>query len=721
LLLTSKIFLGVVARFVPNLGKYTLIITEKPDAAQRIASALDLKGKAKEMGDNGVPYYVAKRDREIVVVPALGHLYTVAGERGGRDYYPVFGFSWVPLYVAERRAKRIRTWLRTITKLARDADMFIDACDYDIEGSIIGYWILRYACGNKERSSRRMKYSTLTKEELEKSYAELLPHLDFALIQAGRTRHEVDWLYGINLSRALTIAARDWSGKYATLSTGRVQGPVLKFLAEREKSIRSFVPTPYWEIKAQLEINNQVFEAAYENETIETKKEADSILTACVGKDGQVERINIKQFQQSPPLPFDLGALQGEAYNLFGYTPKRTSNIAQRLYLDALISYPRTSSQKLPPAINYEAILENLNKVEGYKKLTAELLAKPELKPNEGKKDDPAHPAIYPTGNLPERVLDVSERNIWDLVVRRFMAVFGEPSIRQSMKVCINVNEHRFYLRGRRTIVEGWLRFYEPYVRSQEVLLPSIKEGQLISVKKVMLEDKFTTPPPRYNPSSLLRKMEETEIGTKATRADIVQTLYDRKYVRDERMVVTDLGFEVLEILKNYCPKVVSIRLTKELEGRMNRIHEGSERREDVLVDAVEILKPVLEELRGKEKIVGEKLSDAIRRASLEERTIGTCPICKIGKLVTLYSRKTGKRFVGCTGYFNGLCRASYPLPQRGMVRPVGRNCRGCGWPTVQVRTKGRRPWILCFNPECPLKEERRERIEMRNMRQGSR
>jgi len=698
------------------MGRYTLIITEKPDAAQRIASALDTKGKTKKMEDNGVPYYVAKRDKEIIVVPALGHLYTVAEERSGRHYYPVFNFKWVPRYAAERGAKQIRTWVETISKLANDADTFIDACDYDIEGSIIGYCILKYACNNKENSSKRMKYSTLTKEELEKSYAELLPHLDFALIEAGRTRHEVDWLYGVNLSRALTIAARDWSGKYATLSTGRVQGPTLRFLVAREKAIRCFVPTPYWSIKAEVEIAGSIFEAEYEKAIIETKMEANAVVDACKGKNGEIEQIDIKKFRQTPPIPFDLGALQSEAYGLFGYTPMRTSNIAQRLYLDALISYPRTSSQKLPPAINYEAILKNLNKVSEYKKLTAELLAKKELKPNEGKKEDPAHPAIYPTGNLPERVLDVSERNVWDLVVRRFMAVFGEPAIRQSMKAYINVDGHRFYLRGRQTLKEGWLRFYGPYVRSEEVLLPPIKEGQNINIKKVILEDKFTKPPPRYNPGSLLKKMEEAEIGTKATRANIIQTLYDRKYARDERIVVTELGFEVLETLKKYCPAVVSIKLTKELEEKMNTIQANSEKRENILLDAVEILKPVAKELKEKERIIGEQLSNAIKKSRLEERTIGTCPICNTGKLMTLYSRRTGKRFVGCTNYFKGLCKTSFPLPQRGTVRPLGKNCRGCGWPTVQVRIKGRRPWILCFNPQCPLKKERRKRIEMQNM-----
>jgi DNA topoisomerase-1 len=698
------------------MEKYTLIITEKPDAAQRIASALDEEEKPRKMEENGVPYYVAQCDKRIVIVPAVGHLYTVAAENKERNLYPIFDFKWVPRHIAERGAKQIRTWIETITKLAENADVFIDACDYDIEGSLIGYCILKYACNNKEQTSKRMKYSTLTKPELEKSYSQPLPHLDFPLVEAGRTRHEVDWLYGINLSRALTNAAKTFSGKYTTLSAGRVQGPTLKFVAAREKSIRTFVPTPYWEVRAKININGTIFEAEYEKKTIETRKEAETILTACKGRNGQAEKIEIKQFQQPPPLPFDLGALQNEAYSLFRYTPRRTANTAQRLYLDASISYPRTSSQKLPPAINYKTILKNLNKSFRYAKLTAELLTKPELKPAEGKKEDPAHPAIYPTGNIPERVLEGSERNIWDLVIRRFMAVFSEPATRQSIKITFNVNEHHFYVKGRHITKEGWLHFYEPYVRMQEVLLPKISEGQTVKIKEVFVEDKFTKPPPRYNPGSLLRRMEEREIGTKATRADIIQTLYERKYVQDERMTVTDLGFEVLKVLENYCPTIISIMMTKELEEKMNKIQEQKESREDVLTNAVEMLKPAAEKLRENEKTIGEQLSNAIRESKLQERIIGTCPICKTGKLMAFYSRRTGKRFVGCSNYFKGLCKTSFPLPQKGYIKALDKNCPGCHWPRVQVRMRGRPPWVLCFNPKCLLKEKRRQRIEMRNM-----
>ncbi|MFQ6086718.1 MAG: DNA topoisomerase I, partial [Candidatus Bathyarchaeia archaeon] len=404
------------------MEKYTLVITEKPDAAQRIAKALDQKGRPKKAEEKNVPYFLAERDKPLIVVSALGHLYTVVHIGKGRNYYPVFNFKWAPRYLAEKGAKQLRTWIDVVSKLAKNAEEFIDACDYDVEGSLIGYCLLKYACESKENVAKRMKFSTLTKKELEKAYSEPLPKLDFALIEAGRTRHEVDWLYGVNISRALTLAAKRWSGKYATLSTGRVQGPTLMFLVARERSILSFVPAPYWSIRATVDIEGTAYEVDYEKKTFEKRVDADAVVKACKGKAGKIEKIEKKSTRQMPPIPFDLGALQTEAYGLFGYTPRRTANIAERLYLEALISYPRTSSQKLPPVIGYQTILKGLSKERAYKRLASELLQTGELKPREGAKEDPAHPAVYPTGNLPERSLDESERRVWDLVVRRFMA-----------------------------------------------------------------------------------------------------------------------------------------------------------------------------------------------------------------------------------------------------------------------------------------------------------
>jgi DNA topoisomerase-1 len=692
------------------MPKYTLVITEKPDAAKRIAQALDKEHKPEKRQLNCTPYYISKHNQKIVIVPAIGHLYTVTAETKQGSNYPIFSFKWAPRFTAERNAKQTRKWIEAITKLAQDADTFIDACDYDIEGSIIGYNVLRYACHNKEATAKRMKYSTLTNEELQKAYSTLLPHLDFALIEAGLARHEMDWLYGINLTRALTTAVKNHSGQYTTLSTGRVQGPTLKFIAKRERNIRTFVPTPYWTITAQIEISGQICEAQYEKPKIETKKETNTILDATKGKNGQIEKIETKQYLQPSPTPFDLGSLQHESYRLFSHTPKRTLDIAQHLYLDALISYPRTSSQKLPSSINYAAILRNLGRLSEYRKLVDELLAKPRLTPSEGRREDSAHPAIYPTGNLPERDLNSSERNLLDLIIRRYMAVFGESATRQTLKAAINVNEHYFYLSGTQTLKEGWFRFYRPYIATREDTLPKIEKRQQVEIKRIICEEKFTTPPSRYTPSSLLRKMEKTEIGTKATRANIIQTLYSRKYVRDERIVTTDLGLEVLEILDRFCPNVVSTDMTRELEEKMELIQTSKVKKEKILKEAINILKPVTARLKENEETIGRQLAIPIRQTKAEERIVGACPNCKTGKLTILHSRKTGKRFIGCTNYFKNLCRTAYPIPQKGIIRPLKRNCPECGLPIILVRTSGRRLWKLCINPQCPSKNKEGKR-----------
>ncbi len=686
------------------MEKYTLIITEKPDAAARIANALDITGKAQKSLINGVPYFLAQRNAVIVVVPALGHLYTVTGKSKGSKY-PVFDFQWVPRYLAERGASRIRGWLKAITKLAENGEVFINACDYDLEGSIIGYCILKYACGGKEQIAKRMKYSTLTKEELQESYAHLLPHLDFALVESGLTRHEIDWLYGINLSRALTIAAKNYSGQYAALSTGRVQGPTLKFLEKREKTIKCFVPTPYWNITAKISINDTVFEATYEK-TIANKAEAEAIENDCKVKQGKVEKTATHQFLHNPPFPFDLGALQSEAYRLFKYPPTRTSSIAQQLYLSALISYPRTSSQKLPPAISYETILKKLSKLPQYARVASELLGKPVLKPNEGGKIDPAHPAIYPTGNLPDNPLDSAGRNIFDLVVKRFMAVFGESAKRERVTATININEKIFHMEGAQTLNEGWMQFYKPYIQLKEKNLPPLNKGETISVIHVGSKQNFTMLPPRYNPRTLLRKMEKEEIGTKATRAGIIKTLYDRSYIHGtQSILVTDLGFEVTEVLAKYCPSVISPELTRKLEDKMEQIQQKTETHQSALQSAIQILDPVLKELKEKEIEIGRHLSEAIKKSKLQERIVGSCPVCDEGKLVILTSKKSGKRFIGCTNYFEGKCKAAFPLPQKGTVKRSGRTCKRCGWPTLMAWS-GKRPWMLCFNPDCPLKKE---------------
>ena len=691
---------------------YTLIISEKREAAERIARALDDNDSPRRLEEQGIPYFEAYNSgRRLVVAPATGHLYTIAPDRRGGFYFPVFNVKWVPAFLFNKSAAHTGKWITVISKIAQGASDFISGTDYDIEGEVIGYTILRYACGGKENRAKRMVFSTLTKEELRKSYKEASERIDFKLAEAGETRHIVDFLWGINLSRALSLAVKNSSRGYVSLSAGRVQAPTLKFLADREKEIQSFVPLPYWEINAKVRIGGRVYDTTYAKPRIERDVEAKEVAEKCLHKTGSVSDVAVDIFRQNTPVPFDLGTLQREAYRLFKYSPSLTLRIAERLYLAALISYPRTSGQKIPPTINYREIFLSLSHASEYRGLANKLLSSDSLRPNEGSGEDPAHPAIYPTGNLPEGRLETANGRIFDLVVKRFMAVFGAPAVRESVKVSLTCEGEAFYLQGRRTLFQGWLEFYQPYERSEETILPPLSVGEKVFFSDVFCEERYTSPPPRYNPSSLLRVMEDQNIGTKATRAEIIDTLYERGYVMDERMTVTELGFMIVETLEKFCGEIVSVEFTRALEERMENIEQGEEREKSVLEESVNGLSAILFEFKENEDEIGRELSDTVQKARMEKLTVGQCPICKTGRLVVIHSAKTGKRFIGCTNFGRELCSASFPLPQPPYrIKRLRKTCKACAWPVISVGSKGRPFWNLCLNPNCPTKNKRRMR-----------
>ena len=676
----------------------TLIVTEKPDAALHVAEALSKSESPKRINLDGVPFFeVHDNEQRILVCSALGHLYAVAASgTHGQSEYPIWEYTWKPKHLIERGQERQKKWIRAITNVSRQADRFIDACDFDLEGSLIGYTVLKYACQGADTKAQRMKFSTLTETELRDAYANALPSLDFPLVFAGMCRHEVDWLFGINLSRALTQSALRVSGRYATLSTGRVQGPTLRFIVERQGEIEAFVPTPYWILRVKLQVDGRIVAADYEDERLEKEADAQEVVQACAGKSGLIERLDSTNYDLVPPPPFDLSSLQGEAFRHFGLSPRISLGIAERLYLDQLISYPRTSSQKLPPSIGFERIVRNLGKLDNYRAATSDLLALGSLVPNEGKKTDPAHPAVYPTGTLPRRQLDKREQRLFDLVVRRFLASFGRTAVKRSDKATIKVANYRFLLRGSRLIEKGWTTIYRPYARFEDVVLPPLKVGQPVIVHEIKSEQKFTQPPTHYNPSSLLRKMEDSAIGTKATRAEIIDTLYKRGYVTGQQMSSTPLASRIIEILVSHCPKVVDVTFTRELESKIEQIEGGSETREHVVSETFEYLKPIVEGLKSKEREIGKELTAILSEMREASTTLITpCPRCG-SRLKIAKNPHTRKRFIGCSGKWKNNCNYTLPLPQLGSLSLLAKFCPDCGFQLIQVKSRMRRTLISC-------------------------
>jgi DNA topoisomerase-1 len=678
---------------------YQLIISEKPAAAKKIAEALADNKPVKRSTRDKVPYYeLTHEGKKIIVACAVGHLYGLRQKAGTKSQYPVFEIEWAPTADISKKAAFSRKYLRNIKRLAKDADEFIVATDYDIEGEVIGLNIIKYAC--KQKDAKRMKFSTLTKDDLIKSYNNRKLHLDWPQALAGETRHKMDWYFGINLSRALTHSIRE-AGAFKLMSTGRVQGPALKLVVDKEKEIRAFKPDPYWEIQLTGAINKGGIVALHELGKIFDQKKAEEIFNRIhKEKTAKATKVEKKQFKAYPPVPFDLTSLQIEAHKCLFISPKNTLSTAQELYSNGYISYPRTSSQQLPKEIGYKKILTALSKQSAYKKETEFLLKKSKLMPNNGKKTDPAHPAIYPTGISP-KFRSEYEKKLYDLIVRRFFAVFGDPATRETMIVNLDCNKENFIAKGTITIEKGWFELYGKHVKLKEVELPIINKGDICNIKKLEKLDKETTPPKRYTEASLIKALEQENLGTKSTRASVIETLYGRGFIDGKAIEATEMGIRTEETLEKHSPKIVEPALTRHFEEDMEKIQEGKEKPEKVLEESKQKVTEITDEFDKHLKEIGEELLKAERETRNVMTYIGKCPNCKDGELHIRKGRFG--QFIACNNYPK--CKTIFSIPQL-KVRPTKEICKTCGLPKVQITKKRRGPQTICINPKCPSKLE---------------
>jgi DNA topoisomerase-3 len=638
----------------------TLVIAEKPSVGQDLARVLQGPFQKKEGWLEGP---------EHVITWAVGHLVQLAEPDEYNPRYKSWRMDDLPI-VPKRfklavRDERSRKQMSVVSKqLGReDVSEVINACDAGREGELIFAYLYEKAKGGKP--VKRLWLSSMTNTAMKQGFKSLRPAQELVpLERAARSRSEADWIVGMNATRAATIRLR--SSFDGAVSLGRVQTPTLAIVARREEEIKAFVPEPYWLVDATFQADAErayegrfhavaVAEGKAKGPRIATEGEAQAIVDACRDREGTITKLDKKEQREKAPMLYDLTSLQREANTRYGFSAKRTLAAAQRCYEEhKVLTYPRTNSRYLTKDMVAE-IKPTAELVGGRREYAkaAAYVAGLDLLPLGRVVDDAKvtdHHAIIPTKSQHDvDRLGADDKRIYDMVARRFLAVFHPDALFENTRVetTVPAAERRdgyvFRTRGKLLLVAGWRGVYDeapadnrPREDEDEAAdqhLPRLEQGERVDVKDISSARKETKPPRRYSDASLLGAMEtagklvdddelreamkDSGIGTPATRAAIIERLIQVGYIeRDGRaLVATEKGCSVIGLLDAH--PLTSPGLTGEWEHRLGMIERGEDSRERFMGDIEGFAKETVEELD--EKLKGVR----IPRAKL-----GPCPVC---------------------------------------------------------------------------------------------
>ncbi len=685
-----------------------LVVSEKNIAARRIAEILAV-GKPTTDKVYNTPVYRFRRDGEDWVSIGLkGHIMKVdfPEQVDGVDLKK-WKLDSLPTLVQAPVLKEgaEKGIIRSLENLAKKAEHVIIATDYDREGELIGADardVVRRV--NADVPVARVRFSAITKDEIERAFAEQ-DELSEELADAGATRQDIDLVWGAVLTRYLTLASnaaskRAWGDM---LSAGRVQTPTLKLIVDRERERDAFVPEDYWTVKARIaprgaaDAEETAFSASHATERFGDVAEAERVMAAVASAStGTVVEVSKNRRAAKPPTPFNTTALQAAAA-AEGLSPSRTMRIAESLYMSGLISYPRVDNTVYPPSLELHTILRELDKVPAYHQHVAALLKRGALSATRGPKETTDHPPIHPTGAADPEKLKPEEYKLYNLVARRFLATLSDPALIESTKVDIDVTGERFVARGDVVVTPGFRAVY-PYGMKKEEHLPALAEGETVKFLGAEMDAKQTLPPARYSQGKMIQEMEKLGLGTKATRHDIIQTLYDRKYVSGDPIQPTCKGISVVNALVTHAERITTPEMTAELDREMDEIARAEAKRAQVVGHSRTLLADVMGALLEHVPEVGELL----KAAADEDAKVGTCPESGHDLLIK-YSPKSRSYFVGCQGYPE--CSVTYPLPKNARYAAVEETCPECGSHQVRVMQFKRPARVMCLSTECPTKK----------------
>jgi DNA topoisomerase-3 len=604
------------------MGK-KLIIAEKPSVAADIARAL---GGFARKGD----YFESD---DYVLSSAVGHLlelvlpeqYDVKKGKWSFARLPVIPphFELAPI---ERSEQRLNLLLRLIKR--KDVGALINACDAGREGELIFRYLVQHARAKKP--IERLWLQSMTQQSIREGFSKLRPDKDLLpLADAAKSRSEADWLVGINGTRAMTAFNSKEGGFYLT-TVGRVQTPTLAILVEREDKIRAFTSRDYWEVHARFaakagEYGGRWFDPAFRKDDDSERKperlwsaeRAAAIVAACRGKKG-IATEETKPSTQLSPLLFDLTSLQREANGRFGFPARMTLSLAQALYeKHKVLTYPRTDSRALPEdyLATVKDTLKALGETNAFSTFARQVLKQGWARPNKRIFDNSKisdHFAIIPTLQTPKH-LNEAEQKLYDMVVRRFLAVFYPAAEYLQTTRITRVAEHQFKTEGRVLQNPGWLAVYGRAADEDNQNLPAIEPNEQVGVLEVAAQANQTKPPPRYTEATLLSAMEGAGklveddelraameakgLGTPATRAAIIEGLIREEYVNREgrELVPTPKAFSLLFALHMlHIVELASPELTGEWEHKLKLIEAGKLTRDEFMKQISELVRKVV-------------------------------------------------------------------------------------------------------------------------------
>ena len=623
----------------------TLVIAEKPSVARDLAGALpdsfkQSKDKTHLEGD------------DYIVSWAVGHLVGLAEPDAYDPKLKKWRFADLPIVPDEFKLvpndDKAAKQLRAIHKLMKSegVDGIVNACDAGREGELIFAYV--YDTAGIDKPVQRLWLSSMTKSAIEEAFAHLRPGEEMRSLEAAaRSRSEADWVVVKNATRAASIRLR--AAFDGAVSLGRVQTPTLALVARREEEIRSFKPEPYWLVEGRFAASEErLYAGRYlGGKRLPSEAEAAKVVEACTGQPGEITKLEKKEERERPQLLYDLTSLQRHANTLHGFSARRTLAAAQRLYEEhKAITYPRTNSRFLTGDMvaeikpTAELVGHNVQYSKAARFVTSLERLPLQRVVNDKKVED--HHALIPTRSEHDLSrMGQDEVKVYDLVAKRFLAVFHPEAVYERTRVETTVSDRVFRTSGRRLIEAGWKSVYGEEADGADKreddsggdqLLPKLEQGEAVETRSVEALRKETQPPRRFTEASLLGAMEtagkeiddaelreamkDSGIGTPATRAAIIERLISVGYIeRDGRaLVATDKGIQVIRLLGDH--PLTSPELTGDWEHRLGLIERGEDTRPKFMGDIAKFTTQTVEQL------------DKLKGVKIERANLGPCAVC---------------------------------------------------------------------------------------------